>query len=45
MDKVLIQNHMKEKSKQGYTNKKYDTFFDGKVLQIYQYVIRKTMIN
>ena len=25
MDKKLIQNHKKEKSKQGYTNKKYDT--------------------
>ena len=39
MDKELIQNHKKEKSKQGYTNKKYDTFFDGKVLQICFYSI------
>lgn len=39
MDKELIQNHIKEKSKQGYTNKKYDTFFDGKVLQICFYSI------
>lgn len=39
MNKELIQNHMKEKSKQGYTNKKYDTFFDGKVLQICFYSI------
>ncbi len=34
MNKELIQNHMKEKNKQGFTNQKYATFFDGKVLQI-----------
>ncbi len=39
MNKELIQNHMQERSKQGYTNKKYDTFFDGKVLQICFYSI------
>ena len=27
MNKELIQNHIKEKNKQGFTNKKYDTFF------------------
>lgn len=26
--------HIEEKKKEGFTNKKYDTFFDGKVLQI-----------
>ena len=30
---------IKEKNKQGFTNKKYDTFFDGKVLQICFYSI------
>ena len=39
MNKELIQNHIKEKNKQGFTNKKYDTFFDGKVLQICFYSI------
>lgn len=34
MNKELIQNHIKEKNTQGFTNKKFDTFFDGKVLQI-----------
>ena len=34
MNKELVQNHIKEKSEQGFTNKKFDTFFDGKVLQI-----------
>lgn len=34
MNKELIQNHIEEKNKQGFTNKKFDTFFDGKVLQI-----------
>lgn len=39
MNKEMIQNHIKEKNKQGFTNKKYDTFFDGKVLQICFYSI------
>lgn len=34
MNRELIQTHIKEKNMQGFTNKKYDTFFDGKVLQI-----------
>ena len=34
MNKELIYNHIKEKNKQGFTNKKFNTFFDGKVLQI-----------
>ena len=34
MDKELIKKHIKEKSVQEFTDKKYDTFFDGKVLQI-----------
>lgn len=39
MNKELIQMHIKEKNKQEFTNKKYDTFFDGKVLQICFYSI------
>lgn len=39
MNKELIQNHIKEKNMQGFTNKKYNTFFDGKVLQICFYSI------
>ncbi len=39
MDKELIKEHIKEKSKQTFTNKKYDTFFDGKVLQICFYSV------
>ena len=39
MNKELIQNHIIEKNKQGFTNKKYDTFFDGKVLQICFYSV------
>ena len=34
MDKELIKEHIALKNKRGFTNKKYDTFFDGKVLQI-----------
>ncbi len=34
MDKKIIEQHIKEKSKQEFTNKKYSTFYDGKVLQI-----------
>ena len=39
MNKELIQNHIREKSKQGFTNKKYNIFFDGKVLQICFYSV------
>ncbi len=39
MNRELIQNHIKEKSKKAFTNKKYDTFFDGKVLQICFYSV------
>ena len=34
MDKELIKEHIAIKNRRGFTNKKYDTFFDGKVLQI-----------
>lgn len=34
INKELIKNHIKEKNKQGFTNKKFDTFFDGRVFQI-----------
>lgn len=34
LNQELIKIHMQEKQKQGFTDKKYDTFFDGKVLQI-----------
>lgn len=39
LDKKLIATHIKEKKLQGYTEKKYSTFFDGKVLQICFYSI------
>lgn len=34
LNKKLILDHIKAKKSQGYTNKKYNTFFDGRVLQI-----------
>ena len=34
LNQELIKIHMQEKQNQGFTDKKYDTFFDGKVLQI-----------
>ena len=34
MDKELIETHIKLKDTHGFTDKKYDTFFDGRVLQI-----------
>ena len=34
LNQELIENHIQEKRNQGFTYKKYDTFFDGKVLQI-----------
>lgn len=34
LNQELIKIHMQEKQNQGSTDKKYDTFFDGKVLQI-----------
>ena len=34
MDKKLIEEHIKIKNMQGFTQKKFNTFFDGKVLQI-----------
>lgn len=34
LDKKMIETHITEKAKQGFTQKKYNTFFDGKVLQI-----------
>lgn len=34
MNRELIQEHIKEKTMQGFTDKKYDTYFDGKVLQV-----------
>lgn len=39
MNKKLILNHTEQKKSQGYTNKKFDTFFDGKVLQICFYSV------
>lgn len=34
LNQELIEMHIEEKQKQGFTDKKYDTFFDGRVLQI-----------
>lgn len=34
INKELIQEHIALKNKRGFTDKEYDTFFDGKVLQI-----------
>ena len=34
LNQELIKIHIQEKQNQGFTDKKYDTFFDGKVLQI-----------
>lgn len=34
LNQKLIKIHRQEKQNQGFTDKKYDTFFDGKVLQI-----------
>lgn len=34
MNRELIQEHINQKNMQGFTDKKYDTYFDGKVLQI-----------
>ncbi len=50
INKELIQEHIALKNKRGFTDKKYDTFFDGKVLQICFYSkgcdnFRKKLIN
>ena len=34
INKELVKEHIRLKNNRGFTNKKYDTFFDGKVLQI-----------
>lgn len=34
ISKELIKTHIEEKESQGYTERKYDTFFDGRVFQI-----------
>lgn len=34
MDKKLIEEHVKERKKRGFTNERFNTFYDGKVLQI-----------
>lgn len=34
LNQELIEMHIEEKQKQGFTDRKYDTFFDGRVLQI-----------